>query len=77
MKKSMVISFIGNDQPGLIRSISDVVGRHHGNWLESKISQLASQFAGIAVVEVDRQHLESLKAAPGNIDGISTLVEET
>ena len=77
MKRSMVMSFIGNDQPGLIRSISDVVVANHGNWLESKMSQLASRFAGIAVVEVEADHFDALKTALENVDGISILVEET
>jgi len=77
MKRSMVISFIGNDQPGLIRAISDVVNSNHGNWLESKMSQLASRFAGIAVIEVDEEHFDELKSALGNVEGISTLIEET
>ncbi|MDP6025913.1 MAG: ACT domain-containing protein [Pseudomonadales bacterium] len=77
MKRNLVISFIGVDQPGLVRSIADVVSSNHGNWLESRMSQLASQFAGVAVVEVDEGHMDALKNALTNLEGISSMVQET
>jgi glycine cleavage system regulatory protein len=76
MKRNLVFGFIGSDKPGLVRSISDVVNSNHGNWLESKMSQLANRFAGIAVVEVDNQHVASLKKALEHLDGISSVVVE-
>ena len=77
MRRNLVIGFIGDDKPGLVRSITDVVNRHHGNWLESRMSQLSGCFAGIAVVEVNDEHFSALEAALKNLDGISSVVQET
>lgn len=53
MTTSIVFTFIGADKPGLIEQISLTVSSHDGNWLESRMSQLAGQFAGIARISID------------------------
>lgn len=74
--RKLVIGFIGKDEPGLIRGIANVVADHEGNWLESRMSQLANRFAGIAVVSVDQSRMAELKSALSAMTGISSLVEE-
>jgi glycine cleavage system regulatory protein len=51
------MSIIGEDRPGLVASVATLVQEHGGNWLESRMSHLGGQFAGILRVEVaeDRQ----------------------
>jgi glycine cleavage system regulatory protein len=62
----IVFTFIGRDQPGLVEKLSTTVADHGGNWLESRMSQLAGQFAGVVRVAVaSAAHLtliEALKA---------------
>ena len=53
MNNYIVFTFIGRDQPGLVEKLSTTVADHGGNWLESRMSQLAGQFAGIVRVAVD------------------------
>jgi glycine cleavage system regulatory protein len=77
MNRKLLIGFIAKDKPGLVRSISETVNNHGGNWLESKMSELAGRFAGIAVIEVDGERFDALKAALEAIDDINSLVEET
>ncbi len=74
--KNLVIGFMGKDEPGLVRSIADVVTQHGGSWLESRMSQLAGRFAGIVVVQTTDDKLEGLKTALLQMDQISSLVEE-
>ena len=76
MNRKLIIGFIGSDKPGLVHCISDIVNRFEGNWLESKMAELAGRFAGIATIEADEKVIEELKAALCNIDGISSVVEE-
>jgi glycine cleavage system regulatory protein len=76
MNRKLLIGFIAKDKPGLVRSISETVNNHGGNWLESKMSELAGRFAGIAVVEVDGERFDALKAALEAIEDINSLVEE-
>ncbi len=74
--RKLVIGFIGKDEPGLIRTIANAVAAHEGNWLESRMSQLANRFAGIAVVSVDETRMAELKTALGSLPEISSLIEE-
>ena len=63
MSQPMVFTFVGADQPGLLEKLSQTVAAHGGNWLESRMSELAGQFAGIVKVEVQPQNLQALRAA--------------
>ena len=77
MRTSLVISFIGDDRPGLVEKISAAVSNHAGNWLESRMSQLAGKFAGIVRVGVATEHIEGMTKALQALDseGLSVLVE--
>src|SRR5262245_7028868 len=52
MQRSLVMTVIGEDRPGLVESVADLVASHGGNWLESRMSRLGGQFAGILRVEI-------------------------
>lgn len=60
MSQHLVVSFIGEDRPGIVERLSDTVTRHHGNWLESRMSHLADKFAGILTLTVPLEHQEAL-----------------
>ena len=49
---NLVMTIIGQDRPGLVESVAGLVAEHGGNWLESRMSRLGGQFAGILRVEV-------------------------
>lgn len=63
MTTSVVFTFIGEDKPGLIKKISNTVSSNGGNWLESRMSQLAGQFAGITRVSISHDKVAMLKTA--------------
>ena len=48
----LVLTLLGDDQPGLVSRVSRVVADEGGSWLESQLARLAGTFAGIALVEV-------------------------
>jgi glycine cleavage system regulatory protein len=48
----LVLTVIGSDRPGLVELISRIIAGHGGNWLESRMSRLGGQFAGIIRVEI-------------------------
>jgi glycine cleavage system regulatory protein len=52
MQRMLVMTIIGQDRPGLVDSVAGLVAEHGGNWLESRMSRLGGQFAGILRVEV-------------------------
>jgi glycine cleavage system regulatory protein len=48
----LVLTVIAPDQPGLVETLAECVASHGGNWLESSMSRMAGQFAGILRVAV-------------------------
>src|SRR5438128_651602 len=52
MHVSLAMTVIGRDRPGLVDSLAGIVAEHGGNWLESRMSRLGGQFAGILRVQV-------------------------
>jgi glycine cleavage system regulatory protein len=77
LRTSLVITFIGEDRPGLIEYISAVVAEHDGNWLESRMSQLAGKFAGIVRVGLASEQVSEMSHALKALEakGLSVLVE--
>ena len=66
MQLSLVMTVIGPDRPGLVESIASIVAGHGGNWLESRMSRLGGQFAGILRVELPAdKELEMTAALKG------------
>ncbi|RCX02227.1 glycine cleavage system protein R [Marinomonas foliarum] len=63
MSQHLVLSFIGEDRPGLVESLSDTIARYNGNWLESRMAHLADKFAGILTVSVPQDQQEALVSA--------------
>lgn len=57
------MTLIGPDRPGLVEAVAAVVARHDGNWLESRMSRLGGQFAGILRIEVPPSRRELLLKA--------------
>ncbi len=45
MQRMLVMTVIGQDRPGLVDSVAELVAAHGGNWLESRMSRLGGQFA--------------------------------
>jgi glycine cleavage system regulatory protein len=69
MTTSLVMTVLGPDKPGLVRSLSDAVAGHGGNWMESRMARLAGQFAGIVRVECPAAAVEPLMAALRGLEG--------
>ena len=63
MTSALVFTFVGADQPGLVEKLAQTVGQHGGNWLESRMSELAGQFAGIVQVAVSDAQFPALRTA--------------
>lgn len=70
MTQSLVLTVIGEDRPGLVEELASVITRHQGNWLESAMSQLAGQFAGILRISVPKAQTDALQSA---LNGLSRL----
>jgi glycine cleavage system regulatory protein len=60
MQRMLVMTIISQDRPGLVDSVAALVAAHGGNWLESRMSRLGGQFAGILRVEVPGENEPAL-----------------
>ncbi len=76
MQQSLVMTLIGEDRPGLVDSVATVVAEHGGNWLESRLSRLGGQFAGIVHVEVRMENERRLIRALNDLSarGLNVIV---
>jgi len=63
MPVSLIMTVLGPDRPGLVRALADAVREHEGSWLESRMTRLAGQFAGVVRVECPPQKADTLAAA--------------
>ena len=77
MQTHRVITFIADDRPGLIEDIAEVVTGHDGNWLESRMSNLAGKFAGIVHVSLPLQRITEFESALRGLQaiGLTLLLE--
>ena len=75
--QTLVITFISNDRPGLVEKLSSTIHRHQGNWLESKMAQMAGKFTGIIEINLPAQQVFSLTQDLHGLaaEGISVLIE--
>lgn len=59
----LVLTVIAPDKPGLVEKLAQCVAGHGGNWLESRMSRMAGQFAGILRVAVPAEAHDGLVSA--------------
>jgi glycine cleavage system regulatory protein len=78
MRRSLVLTLLGPDRPGLVEAMAALIARHGGNWLESRMASLAGEFAGILRVEVDQDAAAELESALRSLEadqGLAILVK--
>ena len=78
MNASLIMTVLGPDRSGHVEAIAALVAAHGGNWLESRMARLASQFAGIVHVEVPEDRVQDLSAELGKLRerGLTVIVEK-
>lgn len=67
---TLVITVIGEDRPGLVSALADVVDEHGGSWGRSQLAQLAGTFAGIVTVDVAEDRVTDLTEALQGLQGV-------
>lgn len=66
MKEMFVMSVMGPNKTGTIRSIAELTRQLGGEWARSKIMRLEGQLAGLMKVIIDKEQVEELKAELGS-----------
>ena len=58
----LVMTFVGDDRPGLVNAMSEAIAAHGGTWLESRSARLAGKFAGVVLVGIADDEVVPLEA---------------
>jgi glycine cleavage system regulatory protein len=61
MIQHYILTLIGEDKPGLVQKLAEVVKEHNGNWEESRLANLRGKFSGIVLVSLPRDHSEKFE----------------
>jgi methionyl-tRNA formyltransferase len=79
MPVSLVVTVIGEDRPGLVSLLSDRAMAYGANWAESRMANLAGQFAGIVHFQVPAENAVPLAAALRELEkhGLRVLIAKT
>src|SRR5688572_18622368 len=75
MNIPLVLTIIRPDRTGLVESLPSLVAEHGGNWLESRMSHLGGQFAGILRIHVPADREQPLVTALKNLRNLSVVVQ--
>jgi len=78
MQTSLVLTILGNDNQGLVKSLSAVLHEHHASWEESRMIHLAGKFAGLLQVSLPVEQLDPLKQALNTLEtkGLNVVIEQ-
>ena len=79
MRKTLVLTVLGDDKPGIVERLSVEVLAAGGNWEESRMARLAGKFAGLLRVTLDADGAKGLEIALSALekDGLSVVVAPT
>jgi glycine cleavage system regulatory protein len=79
MTKTLILTFIAKDRPGLVERLAETVAARKGNWLESRMAHLADRFVGVARVEAPKAELARLEAELQALaaEGFHLILEES
>ncbi|SER95808.1 Glycine cleavage system regulatory protein [Pseudomonas sp. NFACC02] len=64
----LIVTVFAPDKPGQVEQIASCIADHGGNWLESRMTHMAGQFAGIVRIGVPVEAQSELRKA---LEGLS------
>ena len=69
MAKTLILTLIGQDRPGLVDAIAETIIQNEGNWLGSRLAHLGGEFAGMVQIEFPENKGDAL------IEGLQKLAD--
>jgi glycine cleavage system transcriptional repressor len=60
MRQQILVTATGEDRPGIVARLSEVILKHGGNLEESRMALLGGEFAAIALISIGEEHLHEL-----------------
>jgi hypothetical protein len=75
MRTSLVLTFPGDDKPGIVEQLSERMVATGANWEESRMARLAGKFAGLLRPSVDEDRADTLRQLQSG--GLKAVVERS
>jgi glycine cleavage system regulatory protein len=72
--RTLILTAIGSDRPGLTAAIAEAVLTAGGNWLESHLSRMAGKYVGSVLVRIPADDVARLEAAVRRVDPVGLTV---
>lgn len=69
MKSQLLVTATGEDRPGIVARISEVLVFHGANLEESRMALLGGEFAAIMLVTVEADRVDALTGALSDLQG--------
>lgn len=72
----LVLTVVARDRPGIVEILAEKVAAHSGNWIDSAMTRLGGEFAGVLRAEVPDDQVIGLKQALAGLaqEGIDVTV---
>ena len=70
----LVLTYVGDDRPGLVGAVSEAIAAAGGTWLESRSARLAGKFAGILRVNIPDPSVPALERALADLAPVGLTV---
>ena len=79
MARALVLTVIGEDRPGLVEALAELITTHDGSWDESRMARLAGHFAGVVQIHLPDDRADALIAALPQLEarGLSASVVDS
>lgn len=71
----LIISFITADRPGIVKTLSDLITKHKGNWQKSSLHQMSGVFAGVIEISAPAEHAQALSDELAALAGFKMQIE--
>lgn len=56
----LIVSFITADRSGIVKTLSDIITEHKGNWQKSSLHHMSGFFAGVVEISAPPEHSKAL-----------------
>lgn len=79
MRNHLLVTAVGEDRPGIVAHLTEVLVRNGANLEESRMAVLGGEFAVIVLVSVESDKTQALQADLNNLsaEGISVTIKTT
>lgn len=67
MNKTLIITVLATDRPGIVNTLSEALVAHDASWIDSRMVNLADKFAGLVQIAVPAAQLSALKETLQNL----------